>query len=168
MYALSRVAVRGFRVSAFIGKEAAAPAANHKYTELTVNFAVPDKPLVGKKEAKRLTVPGRDGVIGIEKSSPPILTELRPGIVRVDFMDNSSAEYFVPGGFAFKHPNNMVDVSAPDGVKLEHIDVDALRAANRDVTAKVGSAPAGSKEAAEAKVQQEVYRILAQALKVQL
>lgn len=168
MYGIARIAARRFHSSVRVGaKEAAAPAQT-KYAELTVNFAVPDRSLVAKKEVKRITVPGRDGALGLEKNSPPILTELRPGVVRVDFMDNSAEEYFVPGGFAFKHPNNVIDVSAPDGVKLEHIDVEALRAANREVSAKAASAAAGSKEAAEVKVQLEVYRILSQALKVQL
>ena len=168
MMGVVRVAARRFHASARVGKEAVAAPVQTKLAELTVNFAVPDRSLVAKKEAKRITVPGRDGALGLEKNSPAILTELRPGVVRVDFMDNTAEEFFVPGGFAFKHPNNMVDVSAPDGVKLEHIDVEALRAANKEAGAKAAGAAAGSKDAAEAKIVLELYRILAQALKVQL
>lgn len=136
--------------------------------ELQLNFAIPHRPLVNKKEIKRVTVPGRDGVLGIERNTPAMLTEMQPGVVRVDYMDNSTEEFFVPGGFTFKHPNNTIDISAPDGVKLESIDVEALRAANKAAAGKVASAAAGSKEGAEARVQQEVFKALAQSLKVAL
>ncbi len=165
LFAVSR---RFLHASASV-RAAAAPAASAaKLPELTLNFAIPHRSLVAKKEVKRVTVPGRDGALGVEKNSPPLVTELRPGTVRVDFMDNSSEEFFVPGGFAFKHANNSMDVSAPEGVKLEHVDADALREANKESTKALAAAAAGSKEAAEAKVQLELFRVLAQAAKVQL
>ena len=107
-----------------------------------------------------MTVPGRDGALGIQKNSPPLLTELKPGVVRVDFNDNSaSQEFFVPGGFAFKHANNVVDVSAPEGVKLDSVDQDALRAANAEATKALAAATLGSKAHAEAKIQLELYKV---------
>ncbi len=125
-----------------------------------MNFATPHRAFVVKKEVKRVTVPGRDGAMGIEKNSPPMLTELKPGLVRVDFNDSTpSEEFFVPGGFAFKHANNVMDVSAPEGVKLDSIDADALRAANAEAVKALAAATAGSKAAAEAKIQLEVFKV---------
>ena len=125
-----------------------------------MTFATPHRALVVKKEVKRVTVPGRDGAMGIEKNSPPMLTELKPGLVRVDFNDSTpSEEFFVPGGFAFKHANNVMDVSAPEGVKLDSIDADALRAANAEAVKALAAATAGSKAAAEAKIQLEVFKV---------
>lgn len=132
-----------------------------KLSELVLNFALPHRSLVAKKEVKRVTVPSRDGALGIAKNSPPILAELGPGIVRVDFNDNSSEEFFVPGGFAFKHANNVMDVSAPDGVKLDTIDVEAMRAANAAAQKALGAAAAGSKEQALAKTEVELYKVRA-------
>lgn len=107
-----------------------------------------------------MTVPGRDGALGIQKSSPPLLTELKPGVVRVDYNDSTaSQEFFVPGGFAFKHANNVVDVSAPEGVKLDSVDQDALRAANAEATKALAAATLGSKAHAEAKIQLELYKV---------
>jgi F0F1-type ATP synthase epsilon subunit len=103
---------------------------------------------VGKREVKRVTVPGRDGALGVERGTPSIVTELKAGVVRVDFMDGAVEEYFVPGGFAFKHANNSCDVSAPEGVKLDQVDTDALRAAAAEATKELAAAPAGSKAAA--------------------
>jgi len=74
----------------------------------------------------------------------------------------------VPGGFAFKHANNMMDVSAPEAIKLEHVDADALRARNAEATQKLAGAVAGSKEAAEAKIVLELYGALGKAAKVTL
>lgn len=125
-----------------------------------MNFAAPHRALVAKKEVKRVTVPGRDGALGIEKNSPPLLTELKPGVVRVDYNDSTaSQEFFVPGGFAFKHANNVVDVSAPEGVKLDSVDQDALRAANAEATKALAAATLGSKAHAEAKIQLELYKV---------
>ncbi len=107
-----------------------------------------------------MTVPGRDGALGIEKNSPPLLTELKPGVVRVDYNDSTaSEEYFVPGGFAFKHANNVMDVSAPEGVKLDSVDADALRAANAEATKALAAATMGSKAHAEAKIQLELFKV---------
>jgi F0F1-type ATP synthase epsilon subunit len=115
-----------------------------------------------------VTIPGRDGVMGVERNAPPLVAELKPGVVRVDFLDNTTEEVFVPGGFAFKHANNTMDISAPEGVKLEHIDVEALRARNAEAVAKLAAAAAGSKDAAEAKIQLELYNALSKSVKVAL
>lgn len=164
---LARSVVRAFSSSALRAAEAAAPAAAAS-SELVLNFAVPSKPLVYKKAVKRVTLPGRDGAFGLEKNSPPMLSELKPGVVRVDYEDNTSEEHFIPGGFAFKHPNNVVDVSSPESLKLDQVDAEALKAANQEAQrAKDGATP-GSKEFVEAQLSLEVYRILSQAAKVQL
>jgi F-type H+-transporting ATPase subunit epsilon len=157
----ARAAVIATRVA---GRSMASTAAAP--TELVLNFAVPSAGLVSKKEVKRVTLPGRDGSFGIEKNSPAMLSELRPGVVRVDYADNSTEDFFIPGGFSFKHAHNVMDVSAPEGVKLDQVDVEALRAANSEATKRRDAATAGSKEHAEAKLSLEVYRALAQALKV--
>ncbi len=134
--------------------------------ELTLSLALPHRSLVAKKEVMRVTVPGRDGVLGIEKNSPPLLTELKAGVIRVDYKDNTNEEFFVPGGFAFKHANNVMDVSAPEGVKLEHVDVDALRAAAAEATKDFAAAAPGSKAAAEARLALDLFKVLGQAVKV--
>ena len=72
----------------------------------------------------------------------------------------------MPGGFAFKHANNVMDVSAPEGVKLEHVDVDALRAAAAEATKDFAAAAPGSKAAAEARLALDLFKVLGQAVKV--
>ena len=159
---------RTFHSSSALTKKVEETAVVGKLEQLTLNFAIPHRAIVNKKEVKSVTIPGRDGAMGLERNSPPIVSELKPGVVRVDFLDNSSEEVFIPGGFAFKHANNMIDVSAPEAVKLEHVDVDALRARNAEAVQKLAAAAAGSKEAAEAKIVLEVYNALSKAVKITL
>ena len=97
-----------------------------------------------------------------------MLSELRPGVVRVDHLDNTIEEYFIPGGFAFKHASNVLDVSSPDSAQLDQIDADALRTANAEATKKRDAAAAGTKEYVEAALALEVFKSLGQALKVAL
>ena len=166
---VARPLARALHASAAARKaEAAAGAVTGKLEQLTLNFAIPHRAIVNRKEVKSVTIPGRDGAMGLERSSPPIVAELKPGVVRVDFLDNSTEEVFIPGGFAFKHANNMIYVSAPEAVKLEHVDVEALRARNAEAAQKLAGAAAGSKEAAEAKIVLEVYNALSKAVKATL
>ena len=165
--------MRGFRAAAAVRVHAGRPLRSAveeavASSELTVNVAAPEGALVKGKAVKRVTLPGRAGVFGIEKNSPPMLSELRPGIIRVDHIDGSAEEFFVPGGFAFKHKRNHMDVSCPEAATLDQIDVDALRAANAAAIKSKDAAAAGSKEFAEAVLVLEVYKVLAQSLKVTL
>ena len=153
---LARTAFRAISTTA--AARAAPAAAAAASSDLVLNFAVPAKALVFKKVVTRVTLPGRDGAFGVEKNSPPLLSELKPGIVRVDHTDGSHEEHFIPGGFCFKHPSNVLDVSAPESLKVDQVDADALKAANAEAQKKKDAAPAGSKEANEAALALEVYR----------
>jgi len=94
------------------------------------------------------------------------VAELGPGVVRVDYLPDSagatpaSDEWFIPGGFAFKHADNSMDVSTIEGVRLDLVDTEALRAAATDAAKRRDAAAAGSKEAAEAKLALETFRTL--------
>lgn len=136
--------------------------------ELRVNFAVPHTSLIANAEAKRVTLPGRGGAYGVEKNSPPMVSELRPGLVQVDYLDGNSEKYFIPGGFAFTHTGNKVDVTVPEGVRLEDVDTERLRELYQQSVSRKDSAQAGSPEAAEALTEIEVYKSLASSLGITL
>ncbi len=134
--------------------------------ELVLNLAVPHTTLVGNAEVKMVTVPGRDGVFAVEKSSPPIISELRPGLLRVDHLSGEVQEFFVPGGFVFNHAGNKCDVSVPEGVSIEDIDTDRVRSELAAWNSKKAAAAAGSKQAAEADAALEVLTTLAKTVGV--
>lgn len=135
-------------------------------SELILNLAVPHTTLVGNSEVKMVTVPGRDGVFAVEKSSPPIISELRPGLLRVDHLNGDVQEFFVPGGFVFNHAGNKCDVSVPEGVSLDDIDTERVRSELAGWAAKKAGAAAGSKQAAEADAALEVLTTLAKTVGV--
>jgi F0F1-type ATP synthase epsilon subunit len=91
-------------------------------TELRLNLSVPSRNLVSGAAVARVTLPGRAGTFGVEKSSPAMVSELRPGVVHVLGLDGSEQKFFIPGGFAFVHGDNRVDVSTSEGVRVEDID----------------------------------------------
>lgn len=105
--------------SRVLADDAAASAAR---TELRLRLAVPSGTLVDGAEVSRVTLPGRAGTYGVEKNAPPLVSELRPGVVVVDYIDGRSDKFFVPGGFAMTHKNNMLDISTPEGVRLEDVE----------------------------------------------
>lgn len=147
---------------------AAAAAAAAAKDELLLNFAVPAKPVVHRKPVKIVTVPSRSGMLGLEKKSPAMLAELQAGVVRIDYLDNTSEEFFVPGGFAFMNKDNTLDVSSTEAVKLDQVDVEALKAANAEATKKRDSSAAGSRDRVEAQLALDVYKALSSAMKVNL
>lgn len=118
--AMNRVFRRAFSTTGRVLAEAEAAAA--EATELRLNLAVPARALISGAEVARVTLPGRAGRFGVEKSSPSMLAELRPGVVNVIHLDGRSEDFFVPGGFAFVHGDNRIDVSTPEGVRVEDLD----------------------------------------------
>lgn len=165
---LARTAIRAFSSARLVAAaEKAAPAAAAS-ENLVVTFALPNRAVVSKKELKRVTVPAKEGVIGLERSAPTGVYELGPGQVTLDHVDGSREDYFIPGGWVFKHQDNSVDLSSVEAVKMENVDVEALRSANADALKRRDAAAPGSKEQAEAKISIELYRTLGQTLKVNL
>lgn len=130
------------------------------FVQITLNFAVAHSAVVNNKPATRVTVPGRGGTVGIEAKAPPFLTELRPGVVSIEYEKGETESFFVPGGFAFNHKGSKVDVSAPDVAKPEDIDVDALRQRFEEAKQAFDVAAAGSQEQAKASIELEVFKAI--------
>jgi hypothetical protein len=94
---LSTVRVNASRVIAGVSRRAfATEAAPEKFDELKFSFAVPDRVLVDNKTVYRVTLPGRGGTMGVEKNMPPVVAELRPGVVLVEYDKGEKEEFFVP------------------------------------------------------------------------
>ncbi|KAA0147600.1 hypothetical protein FNF27_06287 [Cafeteria roenbergensis] len=163
---MNRVFRRAFSTTGRVLAEAEAAAA--EATELRLNLAVPARALISGAEVARVTLPGRAGRFGVEKSSPSMLAELRPGVVNVIHLDGRSEDFFVPGGFAFVHGDNRIDVSTPEGVRVEDLDADRVREMAAISSAKRDSTAAGTKDHAKAVVELEVYKEIGRAVGVNL
>ncbi len=154
--------------AAAAAKPAAAPK-NVKSKELVLNFALPHRTIFPNTEVKRVTVPAREGALGIERDMPPTLAELSPGTVRVDLMDGSASETFVAGGWTMKDANNKVIVSSTEGVALDSVDPERLRAAVAEARSKLAAAGGSGKptrEAEAARVELSTLSALAKAMKL--
>jgi len=136
--------------------------------EISLNLALPQGPLVNNVACKRVTVPGRGGTYGIQRNSPPMLSELKPGIVLVDYGREDMDRFFISGGFAFTHDNGTVEVSAPEGVRIEDIDPDLVRQKAEELRVAADNAAEGSVEEAEAHLGLEVYRAIGYELDIKV
>jgi F0F1-type ATP synthase epsilon subunit len=158
---------RSFQTARILAAEEAAATAT-KHEELMLTLAVPDKPLIVSQAVKRVTVPGEEGYFGVSKNQPPTLAQLKPGVVTVEPVEGENEKFFIPGGFAFVHANNVLDISSPIGVHLDDIDVDELKSQYAAATAARDAAESGSKEEAKAIVSVETFKSMAHALNVTL
>ncbi len=154
---LARGAVRLVSSSARALAEAAA-AGGGAATELRVTIALPSKALVSNADCLRVTLPGREGVFGLEKKSPAMLTELGPGLVYVERVDGTKEKFLIPGGFSVLGKNNDLLVTIPEAARADEIDVDRLRDQYAAAQAKRDAAPAGSRERAEAVIVCDTYK----------
>ena len=146
-------------VARTMATEAEEAAATFGDDEIMLNLALPHGSLV-KAACKRVTVPGRGGVYGIQRNSPPMLSELKPGVVLVDYGRDEPERFIVAGGFAFTHEDGIVEVSVPEGVRVEDIDADLVRQKTDELRTIADGAADGSKEQAEANIGLEVYKAI--------
>ena len=110
-----------------------------------------------------------EGEYGITAGHTPIVSQLKPGMVSIVHTTGEEAEkYFVSGGFALTHADSSTDISALEAVKLDDLDLDAIKSTYSTASASFGSAEAGSMAKAEAQIQMETAKAMAAALDVAL
>ena len=79
-------------------------------------------------EAKMVFAPARMGEIGIAPRHAPLLTDLKPGSVRVEGEDGEERFFYVTGGVLEVQPH-LVTVLADSALHAEQLDEDAALAA---------------------------------------
>ena len=63
---------------------------------MEVIIVAPDKIVFSEKNAKLVTLPGMEGNLGVMDKHSPIITFLRPGLIRIESESNNS--FFITGG----------------------------------------------------------------------
>jgi F-type H+-transporting ATPase subunit delta len=136
-------------------------------TKLKFNFSIPSKPLFTAAPVRMVVVPGASGVFGVLKDHVPTIAAMKPGVVQVQENEGDSdlKQYFVSGGFAFVKPDSTLDIQAVEAVKLEDLDVEAVKKGVASFTALVSSST-DEKEKAQAEIGLEVYQAMAAALQL--
>jgi F-type H+-transporting ATPase subunit epsilon len=79
-------------------------------------------------EAKMVFAPARMGEIGIAPRHAPLLTDLRPGAVRVEAEDGEEKFFYVTGGVLEVQPH-LVTVLADSALHADQLDETAALAA---------------------------------------
>ena len=79
-------------------------------------------------EAEWVFAPGRLGELGIAPRHAPLLTELKPGEVRVETSDGEEQFFYVTGGVLEVQPH-LVTVLADSALRGDELDEEAALAA---------------------------------------
>ncbi len=92
-------------------------------------------------EASLVVVPASEGDVGIAPRHAPLLTELRPGAVRVQSEGQEERLFYVTGGLLEIQPNAVM-VLADSALRPDQLDVDGAEEARK----KAEEALAGATE----------------------
>ena len=93
--------------------------------------------------AKFAVLPGQEGELGILPGHVPLITRIRPGVVRIQAEDGSEENVFVAGGILEVQPDR-VTVLADTAIRSK--DLDEARAAKALEEAKIARQNAQSNQ----------------------
>ena len=103
--------------------------------------------LLLSQEAEMVTIPGRDGDMGVMIGHAPLISTLRPGMITVSGGEGKDQKFFVAGGFAEVTAEKLT-VLAEEAIALTELDSAALEAritAAQDAFAAAKSDPDGAR-----------------------
>ena len=81
-------------------------------------------------EVKQIQATGVEGELGILPGHTPLLTAIKPGIVKFILQDGNEEVIYVSGGFLEVQPN-IVTVLADVAIRGNELDADRIREAKR-------------------------------------
>ncbi|CBY81893.1 ATP synthase F0F1 subunit epsilon [Haemophilus influenzae biotype aegyptius] len=81
-------------------------------------------------EVKQIQVTGVEGELGILPGHTPLLTAIKPGIVKFTLKDGNEEVIYVSGGFLEVQPN-IVTVLADIAIRGSELDADRIQEAKR-------------------------------------
>ncbi|CAI5490886.1 unnamed protein product [Closterium sp. Naga37s-1] len=125
--------------------------------KLTLNLSLPHAVPFSAKEVDSVIIPATSGQMGVLPGHVASIAELKPGLLTV-IEGTTETKLFVSSGFAFVHPNSVLDVAAVDAVPLDQIDGEEVKKGLAAAHAKVASA-SSDLEKAEAQISVDVHTI---------
>jgi len=81
--------------------------------------------LLLSEEVEQVTVPGTEGEFGVLAHHAPVMTALRPGLIKVTGGEAGDRNVFVWGGFAEVNEHGLT-ILAEEAQMLEDVDFEAL------------------------------------------
>ncbi len=133
---------------------------------LTFELVSPEK-LLFSKPVTMVTVPGSGGEYGVLSGHSPMMTKIKPGVIRVYEENDStvSARLFVAGGFA-EVTQSRFTVLVQEALPVSDLDAAELNRQAKDIAAKISAAPESDLPALEAEqelIQAKIQAITSQA-----
>mmetsp|Transcript_12518 Transcript_12518/g.38223 ORF Transcript_12518/g.38223 Transcript_12518/m.38223 type:complete len:164 (-) Transcript_12518:229-720(-) len=137
-------------------------ASNRNPNKLLLNFLVPSASILKEAEVDMIMVPASNGQMGILPQHVPTVAQLQPGLVQIHDGDKID-KFFVSSGYAFVH-KDRTDVCAAEAVKLEDVDMDAVKQNLAECQANMSSAQTEA-EKASAQIGVQLYTVLEAVMK---
>jgi F-type H+-transporting ATPase subunit epsilon len=94
--------------------------------KISFDLVSPEQLLLSE-QAEMVTIPGREGDMGVMIGHAPLISTLRPGTITVSGGDGGESKFFVAGGFAEVTAEKLT-VLAEEAVPLTSLDSVALEA----------------------------------------
>jgi len=108
-------------------------------------------------EVEEVVVPGSEGEFGVLAEHTPIISTMRPGLVRVRGGDAASEPIYVAGGIA-EFSNNQLTILAEHALPVSELDAGKIAAEIKNAEEDIADA---KDEAARAKAETRVARLKA-------
>jgi len=107
----------------------------------------------------QVNISAATGDMGILANHVPSIEPLRPGVVEVVESGGGNKKWFVSGGFATVHPNNMLTINAVEAAPLDDFSMEAIRS-NLSEAQKVAAGNGSEEDKMEARIEIDVYEAL--------
>lgn len=161
--AASRLASRAVHTSARLSAAAEGAAASTA-TKVTLNLATPYQAFFEAAEVDLVQIPGVEGEYGVTARHTPVISQLKPGVIKVHVDgDKDVQSFFTAGGFALTHANSVTDIACAELVKLEDVDAAEADAGLKKFQAALAAATSDA-DKFDAQVGLDVHQALVAAL----
>ena len=107
-----------------------------------IEIITPDKTIL-KTEAKEIVIPSYEGELGILKDHIPIITFLRPGLIKI--LNDDETTFFVEEGIVEFNNNNLLILTSTLR-ELSKIDKNSLNSIIEDAQQKISNDSISDKE----------------------
>jgi len=130
---------------------------------LKLSLVLPHETIFKSQDVVQVNLAAESGDMGILANHVPSIEALKPGVLEViDGSDNK--KWFVSGGFASMHPNNILTVNAVEAFPLDAFSPEAIRSSLAEAQ-KVAAGSGDEAEKAEAAIEVEVLEAIQAAIK---
>jgi len=131
--------------------------------KIKLSLVLPHQSLFSSQEVVQVNLSAVTGDMGVLANHVPTVEALRPGVLEVIESEGNSKKWFVSGGFATVHPNNLLTINAVEAAPLEDFSLEAVRA-NLSEAQKVAAGNGSEEDKLEASLEVGVYESLQYAL----